>query len=169
MFWEVVVPTKTRKKITINMGPETHTSWVLYTCSLWLKTKVSSIMRGSTYHNVKKKDYYTWVRKRILSAICTLVHRKRSTWHPFMALVIGGAQRDVRPWQCIPLSFGNDCDHTVFVSSMFTSSVTEEGSQPKVVSHYAQVYRSQKVSVFGPMFIGLFSLFFCGYYHHSKY
>ena len=32
-FWEVVGPTKTREKSLINMGPEMHTFWVLYTCS----------------------------------------------------------------------------------------------------------------------------------------
>ena len=77
-----------------------------------------------------------WVRKHILSAICspTLVHRC-STWRPLIALLIGGAQRDVRPWQCIPLPFGNDYDHTMFVSSMFTLSVTEVDSQPNVITH----------------------------------
>ena len=42
-----------------------------------------------------------------------------------MTYVIVGVQRDIRPWQCIPLPFGNDYAHTVFVSSMFTLSVTE--------------------------------------------
>ena len=46
---------------------------------------------------------FTWVWKRILSATCTLVYRRRSTWHPFMTLVIAGSQCDVHPWQCIPL------------------------------------------------------------------
>ena len=90
-----------------------------------------------TYQNVKK-DHYTWVRKRILSATCTLVHRRRSTRRPFMTLVKGGAQCDVRPWQCLPLPFGNYCAHTT--------------SQPNVVvSHYGQVYRSQKICISGPM------------------
>ena len=62
-------------------------------------------------------------------------------------------QRDVRPQQCIPLLFGNDCDHTILVFSMFTLSVTEMDSQPNVSSHYGQVYISQKVCIFGPMFI----------------
>ena len=30
-----------------------------------------------------------------------------------MTLVIEGTQRDVCPWQCIPLPFGNICAHTV--------------------------------------------------------
>ena len=76
-----------------------------------------------------------------------------------MTPVIGGAQRDVRPWQCIPLPFDNDRAHIVFVFSMFTMSVTEVDSQPNVVSHYGQVYISQKVRVSGPFFIGLFFLF----------
>ena len=122
---------------------------------------MSNIARdGSTYHNIKKRDYYTWVRKHILSATCTLVHRRRSTWRPFMTVVIGAAQCDVRTWQCILLPFVNDCAHTVFVSSTFTLSVTETDSQPNVVGHYGQVYRSQKVCVSKPMFIELFfSLF----------
>ena len=57
---------------------------------------------------------------------------------------------------------------TVFVSSMFTLPVTEADSQPNVVSHYEQVYISQKVCVSGPIFIALFSCF-GGYYHPSKY
>ena len=61
-----------------------------------------------------------------------------------MTLVIGGAQRDVRPWHCIPLPFGNDCAHILFISSMFTLSITEADSQPNVVSHYE---RSQKVGL----------------------
>ena len=73
-----------------------------------------------------------------------------------MTLVIGGAQRDVRPWQCIPLPFGNDCDHTVFVYLMFILSISEVDSQPNVISHYGQVYISQKVCISGPMFIRLF-------------
>ena len=71
-----------------------HTFWVLYTCSYWLKTRVTNIVRGgSTCHNIKK-DSYTWVRKRVPSATCssTLVHRRCSIWRPFMILVIGGAQ-----------------------------------------------------------------------------
>ena len=55
-------------------------------------------------------------------------------------------------------SLCNDCDHTVFVSSMFTLSVTKAESQPNVVSHYGQVYISQKVCVSGLVIIGL--LFF---------
>ena len=58
-----------------------------------------------------------------------------------MTLVIGGALRDVRPWQCIPLPFGKDCAHTVFVSSMFTLPVTEVDSQSDVISHYEQTPR----------------------------
>ena len=77
-----------------------------------------------------------------------------------MAHVIGGAQHDVRPWQCIPLPLGNDCAHTVFVCSMFTLSVTEAGTQPNVVSHYGQVYRTLKVCVSGPMSIRLFFFLF---------
>ena len=102
------------------------------------KTQVSNTMRdGSTYQNMKKKKrhHYTWVRKCILSATSTLVHR-RQTWHPSMTLVIGGAQRDFRPWQCIPLPIGIDCAHTVFVFPMFALSVTEVESQPNIVSHY---------------------------------
>ena len=72
-------------------------------------------------------------------------------------LFIGGAQRDVRPCQCIPLPFGNDRDSTVFVSSMFTLSVTEVDSQPNV-SHYGKVYISQRVYISGPMFISFFFL-----------
>ena len=75
-----------------------------------------------------------------------------------MTLVIGGAQRDIRPWQYIALLFGNDCARTVFVSSMFTLSVLEENSQPNVVSLYGQVYRTRKVCISGPMFIRLFFL-----------
>ena len=115
-----------------------------------------------------KKGHYTWVRKRIPSAAYTLVHVRRSTWCPCMTVITGGAQSDIRPWQCIPLPFSNDCAHTVFVSSMFTLSVTEANSQPNVVSHYGQVYISQKVCVSGPMFIGLFFLFWW-YYHLSTY
>ena len=51
--------------------------------------------------------------------------------------------------------------HTVFVSSMLTLSVMEADSQPNVVSHYGQVYRSQKVLVSRPMFIRLFFLSWC--------
>ena len=75
-----------------------------------------------------------------------------------MTLVIGGAQCDVLPWQCIPLPFGNDCAHTVGVTSMFTLSVAETDSQPNI-SRYGQVYISQKVCVSGPMFMGLFFIF----------
>ena len=84
-----------------------------------------------------EKDNYTWVQKRILYATCspTLVDRRCSTC-PFMTLVTGGAQRGVRPWQCIPLPCGKDCARTIFVSSMFTFSVTETDSQPNVVSLY---------------------------------
>ena len=77
-----------------------------------------------------------------------------------MTLVIGGAQRDVRPWQCFPLPLGNDCAHAVFVFSIFTLSVTEADSQPNVVSHYEQVYITQKVCISGLMFITLFFLLF---------
>ena len=66
--------------------------------------------------------FFRWVLPP-LTILVTLVYRRRSTWRPFMTLVIGGAQCDVRPMQCIPLPFGNDCAHTVFVSSMFTLSV----------------------------------------------
>ena len=79
-----------------------------------------------------------------------------------MTLVTGGAQRDVRPRKCIPLHFDNDCDHAVFVSSMFTLSDTKADSQPNVVSPYEQVYISQKVCVSGPMFIGFFFLVLMG-------
>ena len=103
----------------------------------------------------EKKANYTWVRKCILSATC----RGCSTWRPFMTLVIRGAQRDVRPWQCIPLPFGNDCAHTTFVSLMFTLSATEADSQPNVISHYGQVYISQKVYISRTMCIRLFFLF----------
>ena len=51
--------------------------------------------------------------------------------HSCMTLLTEGAQYNVRPWQCIPLPFGNDCAHTVFVSSMFTLSVTEADSRTK--------------------------------------
>ena len=91
---------------------------------------MSNIVRGgSTYHNMKKV-YSTWDRKRIRSATCTLVHKRRSASRPFMTLVIGGAQRDDRPRQCLPLPFSNNCAHTVglFVSSMFTLSVMEADS-----------------------------------------
>ena len=76
-----------------------------------------------------------------------------------MTLVIGGAKPDVRPYQCIPVPFGSHCVHTVFVSSMFTLFVMEAKSQPNVVNHYGQVYRSQKVCVSGSMFIGPLFLF----------
>ena len=36
IFWEVVVPSKTRKKSPINIGLETHTFWVLYMSSVHL-------------------------------------------------------------------------------------------------------------------------------------
>ena len=75
---------------------------------------------------------------------------------------MSSAERGVRQWQCIPLPFGNDYAHTVLVSSMFALSVTEVNSQPNVVGPYEQVYRSQKVCVSGPMFIGLFVLVFVG-------
>ena len=70
-----------------------------------------------------------------------------------MTLVIGGAQRESVHSNA---SLCNDCDHTVFVSSMFTMSVTEVNSQQNVVSHYGQVYISQKVCVSGSRFIALF-------------
>ena len=73
-------------------------------------------------------------------------------------LAIGGAQLDVRPWQCIPLPFSSDCAHTVFVSSVFTLYVTDVVSQPNIVSHYGQVYNSQKVCVSRPI---LLDSFFC--------
>ena len=85
-----------------------------------------------------------------------------TTWRTFMTLVIGGAQRDVRPWQCIPLPFGNVCAHTGFVSSMFTFSITWRTTQPNVVSHYGQMYRSPDPCL-------LLFFFFGGYYHLSKY
>ena len=102
----------------------------------------------------KRKDNYTWVRKRILSATCspTLVHSRYSTWHPFTTFIIGW-----RPFIAMhPSAFGNDCDHTVFVFSIFSLSVTEMDSQPNVVSYYGQVYISQKVCISGPMFIELY-------------
>ena len=46
IFWEVVVPIETSKKSPINLGPETHTFWVMYTCSvtqdvrLWMSASV---------------------------------------------------------------------------------------------------------------------------------
>ena len=46
-----------------------------------------------------------------------------------------------------------------FVSSMFVLSVKEVDSQPNVISQYGQAYISQEVYVPGPMFIGLFFLF----------
>ena len=65
-------------------------------------------------------------------------------------------------------SLCNDCDHTVFVSSMFTLSVTEMNSEPNIVSHYEQVYRSQKVCISGPMCNCPFSC--CDmYYYLSQY
>ena len=78
-----------KEKSLINMGPEIHTFWVLYICSWRPKTRVTNIVRvGSTYHNIKN-DNYTWFRKLILSATCrpTLVHRRYSTWRPFMTLL----------------------------------------------------------------------------------
>ena len=122
IFWEVVVPTKTRKK---------------------------SNKHGSRNAYFPSSIHLFIVTKNkcpLLSATCTLVYRRRSTWRQFMRLVKGGAQRDVRPWQCIPLPFGNDCANTIFVSSMFIFSVTETDSQPNVASHYGQLYVSQKAA-----------------------
>ena len=89
-------------------------------------------------HITTWKKNYTWVRKLIHSATCspTLVHRRCSTWRPFMTFVIGGAQRGICPWQCIPLPFGNYYAHTIFLSSIFTLSFTETDSQPNVASNY---------------------------------
>ena len=76
--------------------------------------------------------------------------------------VIDDAQSDVHPWQCVSLPFDNDCARTVFVSSMFTLSLMEEDSQPNVVSHYEQIFRTQKVCISWPMFIRLFFLVLVG-------
>ena len=58
---------------------------------------------------------------------------------------------------------------TLNIQNIHTLSVTEADSQPNIVSHYGQVYRSQEVCVSGPMFIRLFFSCFGGYYHISKY
>ena len=107
IFWD---PPKQEKKKKSNK----HGSGNAYFPSsvhlfLVAKTEVSNTVRGgrpSAYHNMNMKDHYTWVQKRILSATCTLVHRRRSTWRSIMTHVIGGAKHDIRPWQCIHLTFG---------------------------------------------------------------
>ena len=85
-----------------------------------------------------------------------------------LTLVIGGAQRDVRPNQCIPLPFGNDCDHTVLfprclpcLSRRWTHNQTSSATMDKCTS--------QKVCISRPMFIRLFFSCFGGYYHLPKY
>ena len=55
-----------------------------------------------------------------------------------------------------------NCVHTVFVSSMFTLSAMEADSQPNVVSHYGQVYRSQKVCISRPCLLDFFFLILVG-------
>ena len=116
---------------------------------------------GSTCHNMKNK---------------TITHGSGNAHflRP-VHLFIGDVEPDVHSWHLlyevlnVTSVHGNaslcpsavvlyDCAHAVFVSSMFTLSVTEADTQPIVVSHYGQIYRSQKVCVSGHMFTGLFFL-----------
>ena len=47
-----------------------------------------------------------------------------------MTFAIGGAQRDVRPWQCIPLPSGNDCAHTALFPRCHGGRLTTKRRQP---------------------------------------
>ena len=75
-----------KKKSLINM----HTLWVLYTCSWWLKTKVTNIVRGgSTYHNMEKN---------------TITHGSGNAyflWSVALHLFIGDVQHDGHSWHLL--------------------------------------------------------------------
>ena len=109
-----------------------------------------------------------------------------------MGPVISEGQRDALPWMDITFSTSynmwhewtsgwsspmNKCtdrrkyafpDPCVMVFFFFFHVVMEVDSQPNVISHYGQVYISQKACISRPMFIRFFCCF-GGYYHLSKY
>ena len=151
------------------MGPETYTfcdlsnkhwsgkAYFLSSVHLFIVAKNKSVQCYERWQYISHHEKEIITHGLEMHAFCNLYTCSQETFN-LTSIHDRGAQRDVRPQQCILLCPCpcTDCAHAVFVSSMFTLSVTEVDSQPNVVSHYGQAYITQKVCIYGPMIIKFF-------------
>ena len=117
MFWEVIVPTKTRKKSLINMGPEMHTFWEVHLSivadDIWLRVRLRERQgkhRGNKYCLVtvvaeRQRDALLWTDVT-LSISCNKCHEWTSGWSsPMKECRATGRRKYAFPDPCVIFFF----------------------------------------------------------------